>query len=894
MKRFAVWRTLRGKLLLTALLVEALMLFLLVSNSLRLLHNSMGEQARNHAEQIIPVLTAALVAPLAQYDYATVQAVLDESRSAGGIDYLAVTDAAGSIVAVSGWPERQPLPAEDPGFAIDPEEHPPRYDVVREIRLAGQRLGSLHFGLNLTRIVAARQQLLSQGLLIAGGELLLSTGMLMLLGLIITRQLSLLTRASMDVAKGNTTPPPMPEGDDDVGRLGAAFNVMSRAVAERIEQISLARDEAGQLVARLEHEHARLAELLSAMEFGVLFSDTGDRVVYANRAFAELWGIPGEFVNAGQPPSLADLYRRMEPALTDPAAWNREIAATGPDRASYAGISLVDGRILTLHRRPITGPNGNSLGQLWLFADVTAERAAAAQLIAAKETAEAANVAKSRFLATMSHEIRTPMNGVIGMTSLLLDGELTAQQRHYAEVIAGSADSLLAIINDILDFSKIEAGRLEIEQIDFNLRELVDDLAGLYSFRASEKSLVFARVVAEAVPEWVKGDPTRVRQVLNNFLGNALKFTATGEIVLRADCIENLGGVALIRFAVSDTGIGIPAEAQARLFDPFSQADSSTTRQFGGTGLGLAIARQLVELMGGRIGLESAEGRGSTFWASVPLRLGQQPARLPAAPAASGEESPIDRAVRLLLVEDNPTNQMVAVGLLHKLGYCNITVAANGEDALAQAAAKDFDAILMDCQMPVLDGFQATERLRAQGCRLPIIAMTANAMRGDRERCLAAGMTDYLSKPFSEQKLAAVLAHWLADSGDAGAGDAVSGQAEAEPETQSLPVFDRQGALERLAGDRELLDVIVAASLEDIPKTLARLAEACAADRIDEVLRHAHSIKGVAANIGAEVLRADAAALEQHARNADRAPMAGLLDRLDEDFARFRAEVAAA
>jgi PAS domain-containing protein len=384
--RIAPWRTVRGRLLLLALLVEALMLSLLVANSLRLVRESMGQQARSQAEQIVPVLKAALIAPLAQSDQATVQAVLNESTAVPGIDYIVVTDSAGSVVAQSGWLDERNLPVADARFEINPDEKPPRYDVVQPIELAGQQLGTIHFGLNLTRIIEARQALLTQGIAIAGVELLMSAALLTLLGLMITRQLSVLTRASTEVASGNFTPPPVPEGDDDMGHLGAAFNAMSRAVAERIEQISQARDTANVLLAAIEQEHLRLSALLAAMDFGVLFTNEDDRVVYANQTLLGLLKLPKGSLDVGT--ALDTIAPRIAQRLTDPGRWQRDIVWAS---TTDLELPLANGRILTLHRRPVGSDGEGILGQVWIFTDVTDERHAEQQLRTAKEAAEAAN-----------------------------------------------------------------------------------------------------------------------------------------------------------------------------------------------------------------------------------------------------------------------------------------------------------------------------------------------------------------------------------------------------------------------------------------------------------------------------------------------------------------------
>jgi len=397
---------------------------------------------------------------------------------------------------------------------------------------------------------------------------------------------------------------------------------------------------------------------------------------------------------------------------------------------------------------------------IWLAEDVTERRQVEQALARARDDAEAASRAKSAFLANTSHEIRTPLNGLVGLARLARQPGLDAARRErYLQQIDDSAQALSGVISDILDLSKIEAGKLRLEATDFDLHALLESIEQGYGALAEARALTLEMAVRPNVPRRVRADPVRLRQVLSNYLSNALKFTERGGVRIEVRPIDG----RRLRFEVQDSGPGITAEVQARLFTPFTQADDSTTRRFGGTGLGLSICRELAQLMGGEVGVDSRPGQGSRFWAELPMPASTEAAPVPAFGALSECSGPL-AGLQVLIAEDNPVNMLIAVALLEQWGI-TVAQASNGEQAVAAVdaqadAAMPFDLVLMDVQMPVLGGYEATRKLRRRHASLPIIALTAAALTSERDEALASGMSDFLTKPIDAQRLHDTLMHW--------------------------------------------------------------------------------------------------------------------------------------
>ena len=818
--------------------------------------------------------------------------------------------------------------------------------------------------------------------------------------------------------------------------------------------LSISRDIADRK--RAEEKLRELATVTEQAIEGIVLADLKGSILYVNDAWASMHGYDSTDELKGQPLSIFHTEEQFKTKVIpfNEAVKHYESNKGELDHMRKDGTTFPTMMTVTV----LKDGQGKPYAIAGLAQNITERKHAEKQLLKTNRElekataranemvvqAEQANAAKSEFLANMSHEIRTPMNGVIGMAGLLLDTELTDEQRRYAEIVRASGEALLNLINDILDFSKIEAKKLDLEVLDFDLESLLEDFAATLALRAHEKGLELLCGMAPEVPSLLRGDPGRLRQILTNLAGNAIKFTQEGEVSIRVFLESEEENHVLLRFLVRDTGIGIPSDKQDALFEQFTQVDASTTRHFGGTGLGLAISKQLVEMMGGEIAVQSEKGKGSEFWFTVrqekqaqgmraktlPLtdlhgvrvlivddnatsreildtrmtswgmRVSERedgPGALQALYKALQEEDPfriavidmqipnmdgetlgraikadtrlaelrmviltslgtrgdakrfakvgfdayltkptkrlelkgvlsqvlttsegemqgvdtiatrhsvretrnllLDREAEILLAEDNMINQQVALGMLRKLNLA-ADVVTNGAEALAALESLPYDLVLMDVQMPEMDGLEATRRIRnprsaVLNHQVPIIAMTAEAMAGDSEKCLKAGMNDYISKPVALEALAEVLEKWLSSEEKLASTSSHTTSAESqETGNDTEPVtWDRAAMLRRLMGDTDLAGKIIEGFLGDIPRQIEMLGQLLETENAPAVQCQAHSIKGAAANVGGEALRQVAFEMEQAAKVGNLAVTKVNMQELLNRFDRLRKEL---
>ncbi len=798
-----------------------------------------------------------------------------------------------------------------------------------------------------------------------------------------------------------------------------------RELSTRHEELAATFAELHSKESALEESEEKYRQLVERANDGIVLIQDGI-IQYANLSLAEITGRDVEEIIGSK------YVKFLDPSLVSPIEdrYNRRIRGENVPSRYESDLRLSDGSTIRIELNAGLTTFRGRAADLVFIRDITDRRNYELQLMQAKEAAEAANRAKSQFLANMSHEIRTPMNGILGMAELLLDTDLTINQRELAKTVLNSGESLLTVLNDILDFSKIEAGRLELDNVEFDLRDTVEEATELFAEHAHTKGLELICHVQRDVPAILEGDPNRLRQILINLLGNALKFTDKGEVTLEISALKDLGDTSIIGFEVRDTGVGISPEAQKNIFGAFSQADASMSRKYGGTGLGLTICKQLCEMMGGNIEVESSPGEGSKFRFQVRLKNSEASALSPEAQSASlqglrvlivddnetnrrilheqtgswgmlassaedgpraleilrmarSRGEPFDVAVLdmmmpemnglelagriksdpfiagmklimltsiggygnaeevrkagilvcltkpirqsrlynallatciketsvpssvsrpagkmqfegvVLVAEDNPANQKLAKFLLQGLGL-DVDVVPNGQMVLDALAQKAYSLILMDCQMPKVDGYEASRRIRQReasngGSRIPIVALTAHAMGGDRELCLSAGMDDYLSKPFNSKQLAAVLDRWLghAKSSVIEAGtprDQISGDITSEikrSESCPLSIIDVNSAMERLEGNESLFFTLVADLLEMYQNEFPGIRAALGKGDLAEANLRVHSLKGAAGNVSADALQEAARELELSIRRGALSGLEDLIARLE-------------
>jgi two-component system sensor histidine kinase/response regulator len=983
-----------------------------------------AEGAAEHSARLKRELdeTLTFIAPLIADqallgEYAVISQLLRNQVQKGEIDSFQWTDKDGKKLVAQDKPE--PLTA--PGWFTSMAAIERAEDGV-EVTAGGVGYGRLDAAMTTTRAYNRLWQQFVKQLQIVAVTLFL---MLQFIWLIFRGNLGtlrMLAEGANRFSQGDYKVRIEPEGSPEVSSAADAFNNMANNIESLIASLG-----------KSESKNKLLATIVEQSSEAIWTKDLSGTITSWNSGAAAMFGYaPAEAIGSS--------LKVGESTAEEEAARQRRLMAG--EKFSYDAKAQTRSRTaldIQVAVAPLLDDANQCIGSIAVARDVTQHKRSAEALRQAREAAEAANHAKSSFLARMSHEIRTPMNGVLGMTELLLETGLTSNQRKYAETVQRSGQNLLGIINDLLDFSRIEAGKLTLEKVDMDLRRAIEDVVDLLAERAHVKGLELACSVPANLSVYVKGDPLRLGQVLTNLVGNAIKFTEQGAVVISVASVEETVKHVTMRFEVSDTGLGISQEAQSRIFDEFSQADGSTTRKHGGSGLGLAISKQLVEMMGGTIQVRSALGAGSTFsftstfekqesrpqeeeravpmgmltgvralivessvvnrgilhaqmsnWGmsnrgaatqeqaiellveasargapfdlaiidlglpgmdaldlarTIRARAGISKVRLimltrrqadiknareagidaclakpvrqtvlyeclvnvmagqaqeaVAAPAVSEPASAVPAGSRgsIMLVEDNLINQQVALGILQIQGY-TVTVVNNGREALEAHAQGAFDLILMDCHMPEMDGFEATREIRARerssgAKRLPIVALTANAMAQDREACLNAGMDDHLSKPFSMLTLQGMLDRWMPHAAPKQAPAEAPARASAKPGA----AIDRQ-VLDQLGkvltnGKPELLGRVVNLYINESPKLLQRLKQAEAAGDARELAGAAHSLKSSSANVGGNALSRHCEELEQAARRADLEAARSALAKVEAEHGRVQAALAA-
>jgi PAS domain S-box-containing protein len=776
-----MWKlSLRARLILGAVLIQCVVLSLIIYNASRITQEFLEEQLQIRIETIRPLLNSAIAGPVVQHDYSTLKDILDELRESHTIEYIQVMDGLGVVIGKAGdvpLGEHEELKGRT---GLGNDDH---MDTDMVLTISGLTVGKVNFAISTHFFQAARESLARQNGLIAMAGLLLASILFALFSWWMTRDLLRLRQAAERIGSGEygVETGIAPVENDEISQLAQAIDAMSWQIKLSHEGLSREIEERKRTELLLRENEQHFRTLANGGSTLIWTSGLDKRCNYFNEPWLRFTG------------------RTLNQESGN--GWTEGVHPEDLERCVHIYVSAFEARLPfsmdyrirhangTYHwirddGNPRYDADGQFIGFIGFCVDITAQKETAAELeqhrhhlerlveertsdlLIAKEAAEAANLAKSTFLANMSHELRTPMNAIMGMTDLVLRRITEPKQIDQLCKVKQASAHLLSVINDILDLSKIEADKLTLGEVRFNFAQVLESLSIMIGQRAAEKGLkLFFDLPAEIAGIPVVGDPLRLGQVLLNLAGNAVKFTEHGSVTVRIRKAEESSDEIVLCCEVQDTGIGIAAESQKRLFIAFEQADPTMTRKYGGTGLGLAISKRLVEIMGGSLGIESAPGQGSTFWFFVPMKKARDAA--PAALPLAGQTTErllktIHAGARILLAEDEPINQEVSSNLLEDVGL-TVDLAEDGAVAVAMAQRSHYDLILMDMQMPQMNGLEATRVIRALPgyADTPILAMTANAFVEDKERCLAAGMNDFITKPVDPDRFFETILRWF-------------------------------------------------------------------------------------------------------------------------------------